>query len=181
MRSAVKAKTRSMVYTALMTALIAVCAWITVPFTVPFTMQTFGVTLAVKLLGGKRGTAAILLYITLGGIGVPVFAGFTGGPAVLFGPTGGYILGFLTGALAYLALERFTQKIWCNIAVTGLMLIICYAFGTVWFMSIMASRQKAIGVASALSLCVIPYIIPDIVKLVLADVIGRKLRKFIHL
>ena len=176
-----KIRIKNIVYTAAMTAVIAVCAWITVPFTVPFTMQTFGVMLSLKTLGGKRGTISVLIYITLGGIGVPVFSGFAGGAGVLFGPTGGYILGFFIGALVYWALERYTGKLWVNIAVTALFLVICYAFGTAWFVALMDMRDKAVGISGALSLCVLPYMIPDFIKLFLADRIGKKLRKSIAL
>lgn len=182
MRSTAKTRerVRSIAYIALMTAVIAVCAWITVPFTVPFTMQTFGVMLALKTLGGKNGTVSVLLYIALGGIGVPVFSGFSGGPGVLFGPTGGYILGFFIGALIYRALEKHTSGIWGNIAVTALFLIVCYTFGTAWFIILMGMRQKPVGILSALSLCVVPYVIPDAIKLFLADRIGKRMGKYIH-
>ena len=82
-------------FTALTAAIIAVCAWITVPGPVPFTMQTFGVFLALRLLGGKRGSISVALYILLGAAGLPVFSGFKAGIGVLIGPTGGYILGFI--------------------------------------------------------------------------------------
>ena len=83
-----------LVMVALFAALIAVCAWVTVPGSVPFTLQTMGVFLAVGLLGGKRGTLAVLIYILLGCVGLPVFAGFSGGIGVILGSTGGYIVGF---------------------------------------------------------------------------------------
>ena len=86
-------------YTALFTVLLAVCAWITVPLTVPFTLQTFGVFAALGTLGGRRGTYAVAAYLLLGLAGLPVFSGFRGGPGVLLGTTGGYILGFLASAL----------------------------------------------------------------------------------
>lgn len=70
--------------------LIAICSWISIPMTVPFTLQTFAVFLAVGVLGGKRGSLAVLIYILLGAVGIPVFAGFSGGIGVLLGNTGGY-------------------------------------------------------------------------------------------
>ena len=82
-------KTRDMAYCALMSVLIAVCSWISLPIgQVPFTLQTFGVFCALGLLGGARGTIAIAVYILLGAVGVPVFAGFSGGLSVLIGTTG---------------------------------------------------------------------------------------------
>ena len=82
-------KTLDMVYIALFAVLIAVCSWISIPTTVPFTLQTFGVFVTVGVLGGKRGSLAVLIYLLLGAIGVPVFAGFTGGMGIMLGNTGG--------------------------------------------------------------------------------------------
>ena len=83
------ARTRDLSFVAMMAALTAVCAWITVPFSiVPFTLQTFAVFLALALLGGKRGTAAIALYLCLGLVGLPVFAGFSGGSGLCWGLRG---------------------------------------------------------------------------------------------
>lgn len=98
----------AMVQIALFAAIIAVCSWIQIPMTVPFTMQTFAVFCALATLGGKGGTISILIYIVLGAVGVPVFAGFTGGIGILFGTTGGYIIGFLfTGLLYWLIIPLF--------------------------------------------------------------------------
>ncbi len=169
--------TRDMAYTAMMTALIAVCAWVTVPMTIPFTMQTFGVFAALKLLEGKKGTAAIGLYILTGLAGAPVFAGFQGGPAVLAGPTGGYIAGFLLSGLLYTVLSPWrTSRRRDTAALIG-GLLVCYLFGTVWFTIVMGTRGKAVSVWQAVSLCVVPYVIPDLVKLFLADQIAGRLKK----
>ena len=77
--TAEKSKTYDMVYIAVFAVLMAICSWISIPTVVPFTLQTFGVFLAIGVLGGKRGSLAVLVYILLGAIGVPVFAEFTGG------------------------------------------------------------------------------------------------------
>ncbi len=97
----------AMVQIALFAAIIAVCSWIQIPMTVPFTMQTFAVFCALTTLGGKGGTISILIYIVLGAVGVPVFAGFTGGIGILFGTTGGYIIGFLFTGLLYWLITHF--------------------------------------------------------------------------
>ena len=88
-----KLTTRDMVYTAMFACLMTICAWISIPGQVPFTLQTMGVFLAVGLLGGKRGTLAILVYVLMGAVGLPVFSGYQGGLARLAGPTGGYLAG----------------------------------------------------------------------------------------
>ena len=92
-------KTRDMALIALFAALIAICAWISIPAPVPFTLQTMAVFLAVGLLGGKRGTIAVAVYIMLGAVGLPVFSGFNGGIGALLGPTGGYLIAYPLMAL----------------------------------------------------------------------------------
>ena len=88
-------RTVELAYIALGAALISVCAWITVPLTVPFTMQLFAVFFVLTALGGRNGTIAIAVYLLLGAVGCPVFAGFTGGFGALIGMTGGYLIGML--------------------------------------------------------------------------------------
>ena len=85
---------RDLTWIAICAAIICVCAWITVPATVPFTLQVLGVFLSIRLLGGKKGTAAVAVYILLGMVGLPVFSGFQAGAGVLLGPTGGRSIQF---------------------------------------------------------------------------------------
>lgn len=165
---------------ALFAALIALCAWITIPGPVPFTMQTMGVFLAVGLLGGKRGTTAVLVYILLGAVGMPVFSGFAGGVGRLVGTTGGYIIGFLVSALAMWAMEAiFGRAKWVLPLSMLLGLILCYAFGTVWFMALYTRNSGAITLAAVLGKCVIPFIIPDLLKIALALLLTSRLERFI--
>ena len=91
--------------TQIIAALMAICSWISIPLTVPFTLQTFAVFVTLGILGGKRGTLSILVFLLLGAIGVPVFAGFTGGMGILLGNTGGYIIGFILSALVMWIME----------------------------------------------------------------------------
>ena len=133
-------KTSDTIKAALMAVLIAVCAWISVPVEIPFTMQTFGVFLTLRLLRGKYGTVSILVYILLGLIGAPVFSGFSSGAGVLLGPTGGYIIGFLFCGMIYAAFEsRIENRVTENIALAA-GLLVCYLFGTLWFIRVMALR-----------------------------------------
>ena len=87
-------KTRELAYTGILAALIAVCSWISIPTAVPFTLQTFAVFLTLGLLGGRLGTLAVTVYLLLGAVGLPVFAGFHGGLGAFLGATGGYLVGF---------------------------------------------------------------------------------------
>lgn len=130
-----KWKTIDMAYIALFAVLMAVCSWISIPAVVPFTLQTFGVFVAVSVLGGKRGTLAVVLYLLMGIVGLPVFAGFSGGLGVLLGSTGGYIIGFVFTALVMWLIERLLgTKTWVLALSMLLGLAVCYAFGTAWFL-----------------------------------------------
>lgn len=174
--------TRDMVYIAMFAVLIAVCSWISVPATVPFTLQTFGVFVTVGVLGGKRGSLSVLVYLLLGMIGVPVFAGFSGGIGCLLGSTGGYIIGFLFSALVMWGMEiAFGKSRFVLVLSMILGLMVCYLFGTVWFMTVYARTTGAIGVMTALGWCVFPYIIPDGIKIVLAMILCKKVAQIIHM
>lgn len=167
-------------YIALGAALIAVCSLISIPTTVPFTLQTFAVFAILSLLGGKRGTISVLVYILLGAVGAPVFAGFSGGVGVVLGSTGGYIIGFiLTGLVYILATKFFKKTLLVEIVALVLGLVACYALGTVWFMVVYSRNAEAIGAMTALSWCVFPFIIPDLVKFALALVLARRVRPVI--
>ena len=149
-------------------ALMAVCAWIVVPIpNIPFTLD------------GKKGTISIVVYILLGAVGAPVFAGFKGGLGVLTGMTGGYIVGFLfSGFVFWLVTALMKKKNFFVLLLSCILgLIACYAFGTAWFMTVYVQQGKTISLAAALMACVVPYIIPDVVKILLAISISKAVRK----
>ena len=184
MEAAVKPKMRTvdMAYIAMFAVVMAVCAWISIPAAVPFTLQTLGVFLAVGMLGGKRGTLAVLIYLLLGAVGMPVFAGFNGGLGYMLGSTGGYIVGFLLSALTMWGFEAaLGRKTWVLAVSMVLGLAVCYAFGTAWFMVVYARNTGAIGLMTALGWCVIPYIVPDLVKIALALLLQKLLSSAIRL
>ena len=171
-------KTRDIVYMSVFTAMISICSWISIPASIPFTLQTMGVFMTVGLLGGKRGTLTVLTYILLGAIGVPVFAGFTGGVSVLLGTTGGYIMGFLLSALLMWGIETIMGRNQIVLAFSMIAgLIVCYAFGTAWFMMIYTQHSGIIGLSTVLGLCVIPFIIPDLIKIGVALFLINRLKK----
>lgn len=175
-------KTLDMAYIAVFAGVMAICSWISIPATVPFTLQTFGVFLAVGVLGGKRGTLSVLIYILLGAIGLPVFAGFSGGVGSLIGTTGGYIIGFLFSALVMWGMEAaLGKKLWVRALSMVLGLAVCYAFGTAWFMVVYARSTGAVGLGTVLGWCVIPFIIPDIVKIALALLLCKRLAGLIKM
>ena len=166
---------------AMMAVILCVCSWLTIPFTVPFTMQTFAVFCAFLILGGKRGLLAIGLYILMGLVGLPVFSGFRGGPGHLLGLTGGYILGFLFTGLGYLLMESKLRDLALlpRLALLWLDLIPCYLIGTLWFTAVSRLHGSEMGFFTALGLCVLPYILPDMLKALLAERISRRVRKYL--
>ena len=170
-------KTLSMVYIALSAVLIALCSWVSIPAAVPFTLQTFAVLCVLSLLGGKRGVLAVLLYLLLGAIGLPVFSGFGAGVGALLGPTGGYILGFVVCALLYWLVSALTRgRAWGRVVGLLLGLCGCYAFGTAWFVRVYSAANGPLALGTALSWCVLPFILPDLAKLALALLVARRLR-----
>lgn len=174
-------KTLDMVYIAVFAVLIAICSWISIPTVVPFTLQTFAIFLSIGILGGKRGTLAVLVYILLGLMGIPVFAGFSGGIGVLAGNTGGYIMGFLLSALVMWGMEKILgRKLWVLALSMIIGLFVCYAFGTAWFMIVYTRNTGAVGLASVLGWCVVPFLIPDFIKIALAFILSKRLEKLIE-
>lgn len=174
-------KTLDIVYIGIFAALIAICSWISIPAAVPFTLQTLGVFTAVGVLGGKRGTLAVLTYILLGAVGIPVFAGFSGGIGIILGTTGGYIAGFLFSALLMWGVERFFGR--SRIVLTLSMiagLLVCYAVGTAWFMIVYSAESGAVGLGTVLSWCVVPFVIPDLIKITAALLLTDRLRKVVQ-
>lgn len=172
---------KKIAYGALFCALTAVCSWISIPVPssgISFTLQTFAVLLAAGLLGWKGGTAAVLCYIALGAVGVPVFSGFRGGIGVISGVTGGYIVGFIfTALIVGLSCKFFGKKILpLSISMT-LGVLVCYAFGTAWFCVV--NQSTTFG--AALMLCVVPYIPFDAIKIAAAVFLVKRLDKFVNL
>ncbi len=157
------------------TALIVVFSWITIPMPlgVPITFQTFIIPLTGIILGPKKGTTSVLIYILLGVIGLPVFAGFKGGLGVLFGQTGGFIWGFLFMAF-FAGLGANKDCIWALIIGLLIGIIIDYALGMVQFMFVSGSDLKTSFFAT-----VVPFIPLQIVKTILAAFLGVKCKKIL--
>ena len=167
-----------MVLCGLFAALTVICSWVSIPvFHVTFTLQTFAVFLSLLLLGGRQGMTAICVYLVMGAVGLPVFAGFQGGMGVLAGAYGGYIVGFMVIAMLFrLLAEEAGEKRRAAVLVLGL--AACYAFGTVWFVkSYAASAAPSVG--AAVAVCVLPFILPDLGKLALALFLTRRVKKLI--
>ena len=158
--------------------LIALCSRINIllPFSpVPVTAQTFAVLMIGALLGAKRGGLAALTYIIQGTVGLPVFA-LGGGPAVLLGPTGGYLIGFIPAAYitGFLAQKGWDRRIGTTVLAMVFGNIVIYSFGLLWMSRLMGISK------SVLSVGLYPFIVGDLVKIVLAAAVlpaGWKLLK----
>jgi biotin transport system substrate-specific component len=175
--------TKELVLTALMSVFIAIGSWISIPTEIPFTMQTFAVFSALFLLGGKKGFFSVLVFILLGAAGIPVFQGFTGGIGILFGMTGGYIIGFLGIAAIYWLAELIPLKNKAAVFVRNIIamvigLAVCYAFGTAWFMHVYAKQVESISLTGALKMCVTPFVIVDLIKLAAAALYTYPIKKY---
>ena len=162
-------------------ALITLCAWISVPTTIPFTLQTFAICLVAALFGLRTGFWTVAVYLLLGAVGAPVFAGFRGGIAALLGTTGGYLLGFLfTAAAVGLAVDKLGRKPPVLILSMAAGILLCYAFGTAGFVGLYAKSTGPVSVAAALGWCVFPFLLPDAVKLTLAALLTGRIYPFLR-
>ena len=185
-----KNKTYNIVLIAVSAALIAICSWISITIgPVPFTLQTMAIFAVLMTIGGARGSVAVIIYLLLGLVGVPVFAGFKGGPASFLGPTGGFLVGFAVASLVWLLLERLLRDKMSSSAVKRILYgvinaVICeavmYTIGVIWFMVVYGQQTGPVGLGATLTMCVVPFIIPDIVKIAVAIVIGERAGKLIH-
>lgn len=179
---------KNMAFIAVMAALICVAGPFAVPMPglVPISLASFAVYLAGGLLGAKKGTLAVVLYVLLGAVGLPVFSGGAGGFAKLFGVTGGYIIGYIPCALiAGLFVDLFfkkapdegskalnwLKKVWAVPVGMILGTVVLYAFGTVWFVI-----ARGVTLEVAMASCVIRFLAGDAIKIVCATVITVALR-----
>ena len=165
-----KLSTRQIILCGLFAALISILAQISIPLpftTVPFTLQIFGIAITGLILGSKCGFISTLIYLILGAIGMPVFANFAGGISVLFGPTGGFLLGYpLMAFIIGYAKEKFNSNFITSIS------MIVYTLGTIMFSFITGNT-----ILQSLIYCVVPFIAVDILKLILAYIIGETVCK----
>lgn len=167
---------KQLALTGLMTAVLCILGPLSlnIPISpVPISLGFLGIYFICSVLGMKLGTLSVVVYILLGLAGLPVFTGFTGGPGKLFGPTGGYIIGYTFMALLCgLGVDKGKGRLLPTLAGMILGSVVGYLFGTVWL-----ARQQSIGFVQALFLGVIPYIPVDIVKLAVGVAVGSRLRR----
>ena len=167
----------NLVYISMFAALMAVCSQIQIPAAIPFTLQTFAMFMAGGLLGAKKGTLSVIVYLAIGLAGLPVFAQFSGGPGVLFGITGGYMIGFVFTALTVgLMCDKLGRKLWVLAVSMVLGLAVCYIFGTAWYLAVVYGTEINIEkILSAISLCIVPYLPFDALKIALAAILVNRI------
>lgn len=166
---------RKMAIIALMTAVLCILAPISIPVfisPVPISLGVLAIYLTAYVLSPLDATISVIIFILLGTFGLPVFSGYSGGLSKLVGPTGGYIIGFLfTVYISSLFIHMKKGIIFDVIGmITGL--VLCYILGTIWF-----SYQQGKGFIASLLLCVVPFLIGDAVKIIVAVILGTQLNK----
>lgn len=159
---------------AVMTAVTCVLAPLSVPIgPVPISLTNLVIYFSLFILGTKKGTISYLIYLLIGLVGIPVFSGFTSGPGKLFGPTGGYLIGFIPLALiAGYFINHFHNK--KALSFLGMILgtAVCYALGTTWL-----AIQAHMGFQASLMAGVVPFLPGDFIKMILALLIAPQIRK----
>lgn len=174
----VRTRSRYLAVAGLLVALLASAAWITLPIgTVPVTLQVFVVVLVALLLPTEWAAATIGVYLLLGTIGAPVFAGGRAGLGVLFGPTGGYLLGFLAGAtlgaVCRHALTRLGAKdVIADSAAALVTVLVIYALGWVQLAFVTGS-----DLATSFAIGVVPFVLIDAAKAAVAVGVASGLRR----
>ena len=166
---------QKMAIIALMTAVLCILAPISIPVfisPVPISLGVLAVYLTAYVLSPLDATISVIIFILLGTFGLPVFSGYSGGLSKLVGPTGGYIIGFLfTVYISSLFIHMKKGIIYDVIGmITGLAL--CYILGTIWF-----SYQQGKGFIASLLLCVVPFLIGDAIKIIVAVILGTQINK----
>ena len=173
-----KITTKNIILCALFAALTAILSQISIPlpFTpVPINLAMVSVFIAGGLLGAKVGGISQLVYVIIGAIGVPVFANFTGGFGIVVGPTGGYIVGYVIATIVVgVIVKRLGDSLYSYTVAMAVGIFGCYFVGTAWFMHLTQN-----GLIEALLMCVVPFLIGDILKIILSAFLVKKLKKYV--
>lgn len=169
-----KFSVRQLAVIGVMTAVTCILAPFSIPIgPVPISLTNLAIYFSLYVLGMKKGTISYLVYLLIGFIGVPVFSGFTSGPEKLFGPTGGYLIGFIPMAvLAGILIDKFSSSRIISFLGMAAGTVICYGIGTAWL-----AWQAHLDWKAALFAGVIPFISGDVIKIALAAIAGPEIRK----
>ena len=169
---------QNMIFISLFATLMCIGAWLHFPAAVPATMQTFVVFVALGLIGSCNTFIMLLIYVLLGALGLPVFSGFTGGIGALTGPTAGFIWGFLLGVPVFYIFEKYLSGKKSLIIIAYIIYILLhYIPGALWYCYFNLGRISAEGILSSALVTVVPFIVPDVVKLGAALLVVGKVKK----
>lgn len=170
-----KLDTKTIAIIGVMTAVICIMGplSITLPVSpVPISLGTLAIYFTPYVLGMKKGTISCYVYLLIGLVGLPVFTGFSSGPAKLLGPTGGYLIGYIFMALICgFVIDRTNKMPICFLGMV-LATAVLYLFGTVWL-----AHQAGMTFPEALAAGVLPFILGDTAKMVIAMIAGPQIRK----
>ncbi len=172
--------TNSITYIAMCIALLSICAWMTIPFPVRFTLQIMALLMIGFLSDLRHSVLTVSGYLVLGLCGAPVFAGFGSGPSILFGYTGGYLMAFLPAVLIIGLCKRLFGNhtgVWWLSAL--LALSVCYAMGAGWYYFIYTRAVGSLSAKALIATCILPFLLPDLIKTGLAILLAKKLRPHI--
>lgn len=174
--------TKSLVTASLFAALICVTSFIALPSPIPFTLQIMAVFIISGILKTTTAFLSVLIYLLIGALGLPVFSGFKGGLGALFGTSGGYLISFLVIPIIMgifdLTLKNRRLSLILGMAIS---LFFVYLFGTLWYTFVYALEGRTgLSFVSAFSVCVLPFLVPDIIKIIISVIIIPKLRGKIH-
>lgn len=174
-----KTNLKNLTLMALFSALMCASAIIYIPLVVPITLQTLIIALCCDVLGTKKSIAVYLVYLAIGFCGLPVFSGFNSGVSALFSNTGGFVIGFLV----FIIIKGLAKNILKNEKISSfvsslLALVPLYIIGSVWFCFIYYGSLSLPLYISSLAVSVLPFILPDILKIAVAIFISKRIKKF---
>lgn len=170
-----KFNTKTLTLIGVMTAVICIMGPLSIQLPispVPISLGTLAIYFVIYVLGMKKGTISCCIYLLIGFIGIPVFTGFTSGPAKLLGPTGGYLVGYIFMALICGFVVDKTNNIFACFSGILLGTAVLYLFGTVWL-----AYQADMTFMAALAAGVLPFILGDLAKIVIAMIVGGQIKK----
>lgn len=164
---------------AMCVAVITLSSWLSVPFTISFSMQTFAIFLISALFSPKISTSAVVFYLLLGIIGVPVFSGFNAGISALLMASGGALIAFpFCSLIISLFRKKYFENTFFYILLMLIALFICYTLSCLWYIFVF-SPAKTTSIFSAITICVFPFIIPDVIKILLTCFVFKRIYPYI--
>lgn len=174
-KNSTKFNTKTLALIGVMTAVICIMGPLSIPLPispVPISLGTLAIYFTVYVLGMKKGTISCCIYLLIGFVGLPVFTAFSGGPAKLLGPTGGYLIGYIFMAMVCgFVVDKTNNTLLCLLGMIAATVVL-YLFGTIWII-----HQTGMTLTAALSACALPFIPGDLAKMVIVLIAGPQIKK----